>query len=79
MSFDLSWLPALLQTSDALFPTGAYAHSFGFEEYAKLAGVKGEAGLREFVEEHLVPGLAAQELPYLRFAFEAAKAEPCWR
>jgi urease accessory protein len=68
----MNWLPILLQTSDALFPTGAYAHSLGFEEFARLAEVRDEAGLREFVEGHLLPSLAAQELPYLRFAYEAS-------
>jgi len=68
----MKWLPTLLQTSDALFPTGAYAHSLGFEEFARLAGVRDEAGLREFVELHLLPALRDLELPYLRFAFEAA-------
>ena len=71
MKSDLSWLPALLQTSDALFPTGAYAHSFGFEEYARLTNLRDENGLRVFVEQHLLPALAAQELPYLRFAYNA--------
>jgi urease accessory protein len=69
MKAEYSWLPALLQTSDALFPTGAYAHSLGFEEYARLAGVRDEAGLRTFIEGHLLPALAAQELPYLRFGY----------
>ncbi len=69
---NLAWLPALLQTSDALFPTGAYAHSLGFEEFARLANVRDESGLRTFVDEHLLPALAAQELPYLRFAHAAA-------
>ena len=68
-----AWLPALLQTSDALFPTGAYAHSFGFEEFAKLHGITDEAGLRAFVEQHVLPALAQQELPYLRFAFGAIR------
>lgn len=72
MTPDLAWLPVLLQTSDALFPTGAYAHSLGFEEFARTAGVRDEAALRIFVEEHLLPALQHQELPYLRFACEAA-------
>ncbi len=67
-----AWLPALLQTNDAFFPTGAYAHSFGFEELARLRNLRDEAGLREFVEMSVLPALAGQELPYLRFAFEAA-------
>ena len=70
-NLNLSWLPVLLQTSDALFPTGAYAHSLGFEEYARLTNVCGESGLKAFVDEHLLPALEAQELPYLRFAHAA--------
>jgi urease accessory protein len=64
----MNWLPTFLQTCDALFPTGAYAHSLGFEEYARLAPVRDEAGLRAFVERHVLPALRDQELPYLRFA-----------
>ena len=67
-----SWLPILLQTSDALFPTGAYAHSLGFEEFAKLASIRNEVGLAHYVDAHLLPALGAYELPYLRFAFETA-------
>jgi urease accessory protein len=67
-----AWLPTLLQTNDALFPTGAYAHSFGFEEYARLRGIRNEEGLRDFVEGSVLPALAWQELPYLRFALDAA-------
>jgi len=72
MNTNLGWLPSLLQTSDALFPTGAYAHSLGFEEFARLANVRDETGLRTYVDEHLLPALAGQELPYLRFAYAAA-------
>jgi urease accessory protein len=72
MAPELSWLPALLQTSDALFPTGAYSHSLGFEEFARLARVRDELGLREFVELHVLPVLRELELPYLRFAHECA-------
>ncbi len=70
---NFGWLPALLQTSDALFPTGAYAHSLGFEEFARLANVRDEAGLRGFAELHLIPALHELELPYLRFAFDAVE------
>jgi urease accessory protein len=70
----LDWLPFLLQTSDALFPTGAYAHSLGFEETVRLGVVRDEASLRDFLREQIVPTQREQELPYLRFAFEAASA-----
>ena len=68
----LQWVPLLLQTSDALFPTGSYAHSFGFEECVRLGMVRDERSLRNFVVEHVAPMLAAFELPYLRFARSAA-------
>jgi len=69
---DLSWLPFLLQTADALFPTGAYAHSLGFEEVVRLGLVRDVDTLRGFLLEQIVPAQREQELPYLRFAFEAA-------
>lgn len=72
----IAWLPALLQTNDALFPTGAYAHSLGFEEYMRLARVRDEAGLRTCMDLHVLPALAHQELPYLRFAYEAGLSLP---
>jgi urease accessory protein len=72
MNDSLAWLPVLLQTNDALFPTGGYAHSLGFEEFAKLSCIRDETGLRDYVTGHLLPSLVAFELPYLRFCFVAA-------
>lgn len=69
---NLSWLPFLLQTSDALFPTGAYAHSLGFEEIVRLGLVKDEATLGAYLREQIIPAQQQHELPYLRFACEAA-------
>ena len=69
---NLDWLPFLLQTSDALFPTGAYAHSLGFEEIVRLGLVRDEATLADFLRQQLRPALRQHELPYLRFACEAA-------
>ena len=68
----LPWLPFLLQTADALFPTGAYAHSLGFEEIVRLGIVRDESSLLAFLRGQIIPALRQQELPYLRFAFEAA-------
>ncbi len=68
---ELPWLPFLLQTADALFPTGAYAHSLGFEEIVRLGLVRDEATLLSFLRTQIVPAQQHQELPYLRFAFEA--------
>ena len=67
------WLPALLQTSDSLFPTGAYAHSGGLETLVELGVVRDAPSLSAFLREHVVPGLARFELPYLRFAWVAAQ------
>lgn len=66
------WLLPLLQTSDALFPTGAYAHSLGFEEVVRLGVVRDECSLTDFLREQVAPALATHELPYLRFAYAAA-------
>ena len=70
-----TWVTLLLQTSDALFPTGAYAHSLGFEECVRLGLARDEATLHRFLAEHTLPALAHFELPYLRFAFAAAHAD----
>jgi urease accessory protein len=65
MSID--WLPFVLQTSDPLFPTGSYAHSFGLEEFIRLSGASNEPALRRFLELQILPALTYQELPYFRF------------
>ncbi len=70
---DIDWLPALLQTSDPLFPTGAYAHSAGLEEMAALGVVRDEKSLENYLVRHLVPLLQNLELPYLHFAYAAAR------
>ena len=70
-----AWLPFLLQTADALFPTGAYAHSLGFEESVRLGLVRDEASLGRFLREQISPAQQYHELPYLRFAFEAEGVE----
>lgn len=70
---NLAWLPFLLQTSDALFPTGAYAHSLGFEEIVRLGMVRDERSLGDFLHAQIIPAQQQHELPYLRFAWEAAR------
>lgn len=73
MSTDpVEWLPFLLQTGDPLFPTGAYAHSLGLEELARLGVVRDEATLLDFFLGQAVPALAHFELPHLRAAHAAA-------
>ena len=69
------WVPFFLQTADALFPTGAYAHSLGFEEVVRLGLVKDEESLRNFLIQQIAPALEHQELPYFRLAYNAATLE----
>lgn len=68
------WVPALLQISDPLFPTGAYAHSMGLEQWAETCGYRTAEELIEFFESHAGPSLQRLELPYLRFAASALSA-----
>ncbi len=65
-------MPALLQTSDSLFPSGAYAHSGGLETLVELGLVKDAPSLTAFLRGRVVPALERCELPYLRFARASA-------
>lgn len=67
------WLPWLLQTTDPLFPTGAYAHSLGLEEIVRLGVVTDGETLGAFLREQLAPALERLELPFTRIAWEAAR------
>ena len=68
-----SWLPALLQTADSSFPTGAYAHSGGLETLVALGVVSDARSLSAFLRGRIVPMLGRYELPYLGFALRAAR------
>ena len=68
------WLAALLQTADSAFPTGAYAHSGGLETLVALGVVRDARSLSAFLRTRVVPMSGDYELPYLRFAYEAAAA-----
>ena len=68
----LDWLASLLQTSDTLFPSGGYAHSYGLEELAATSQVSDAADLERFLHEDVLPSLERLELPYLRLCHEAA-------
>lgn len=71
----VAWVPALLQVSDPLFPTGAYAHSMGLEQWAATCGYRNGDDLLQFFREHAGPALARLELPYLRMVREAIVAD----
>ena len=66
------WLARLLQVTDSAFPTGGYAHSYGFEQTIQLDLVRDEESMVRYLEQHLWPMLIHLELPVVRFAQEAA-------
>jgi urease accessory protein len=68
------WLAELLQLTDSAFPTGAYAHSQGFEEVVRLGLVHDAESMRLYLERHLWPMLIHFEMPVVRYAQDAARA-----
>lgn len=72
---DFLWLARLLQVSDSAFPTGSYAHSYGFEQIVRLGLVHDAESMARYLEEHLWPTLIHFELPVVRFAQDAALNE----
>lgn len=72
MDESFPWLARLLQINDSAFPTGGYAHSYGFEQVVRLGLVHDEESMRHHLEQHLWPMLIHFELPVVRFAQEAA-------
>ncbi|MGB0372352.1 MAG: urease accessory protein UreF [Opitutales bacterium] len=76
-SIDPAWVASIIQISDPLFPTGAYAHSLGLEQWAKDSAITRTDELIDFFKHHAGPSLAHWELPYLRYAIKAV-AEDNW-
>jgi len=66
------WLARLLQVNDSAFPTGGYAHSYGFEQVVSFGLVRDAESMARYLEQHLWPMLIHFELPVVRFAQEAA-------
>ena len=64
-----------LQSSDTLFPTGAYAHSLGMEEMIRDGAVTNEATLLEFLQQHILPATQHLDLPLVAWAHRAAAAD----
>ena len=70
---NVEWLGGLIQTTDTLFPSGGYAHSYGLEELVALGRIGSGKDLEEFLINEILPALENLELPYLRFCSEAVK------
>jgi len=49
-----------------MFPTGAYAHSFGMEGAVQDGLINDEADFRAFIHDMIIPGLEKLELPTAR-------------
>lgn len=70
---DFAWLGGVIQTTDTLFPSGGYAHSYGLEEMVALDNVRSKEDLEEFLVEQILPSLERLELPYLRYSLKAVE------
>lgn len=67
------WLPQLLQISDSMYPTGAYAHSYGMEGAVQDGLIDNEDDFRAFIDEMVIPGLELLELPATAAAYTATQ------
>lgn len=70
---EIAWLPQLLQTTDSIFPSGSYAHSFGLEGLVQLGQVVAPVDFTEFLRHQVVPAMEHLELPFVRLAHRAAE------
>lgn len=75
ISTDTSWLLGLLQASDSLYPTGAYAHSFGLEGLVDAGVITNCETLRTFLLTSVLPSLRHVELPLAAHAWKAFGAK----
>ena len=70
---NFEWLGGLIQTTDTLFPSGGYAHSYGLEEMVALNKVQSREDLEDFLIQQILPSLEKFELPYVRYSLEAVE------
>ena len=59
---NVEWLGGLIQTTDTLFPSGGYAHSYGLEELVALGRIGSINDLEEFLIDEILPALENQEV-----------------
>ena len=71
----MHWISGMLQSSDSLYPTGSYAHSFGLEGLVQEGVVRDRETLRTFLLHSTVPALRQTELPIAAHAWHAFTAE----
>jgi urease accessory protein len=72
-----NWLGGLIQSTDTLFPSGGYAHSYGLEEQVSLGLIRSKEHLEEFLIRETLPTLERLELPYLRFCYKSVERQDC--
>ena len=72
--FGLESLLSLMQLSDSLFPSGAFAHSYGLEQLAREGVLRRPEELQRYVESLLRQTLAPCDGTAALRAFEAAHA-----
>ncbi len=70
---NFEWLGGLLQTTDTLFPSGGYAHSYGLEELVASGRVNSGKDLEKFLLYEILPAMENLELPYLRYCSGAVE------
>ena len=70
---DLNSKFLLLQINDAMFPIGAYSHSYGLETYIQNGIVHDTQTAGEFIRKKLKYNMLYNELAFVRFAYDYAK------
>ena len=66
------WLFHVLQTTDTMYPTGSYAHSFALEGLVQDGTVSDEATLRDYLTHGFFAAVAGGEVPVAHAAWKAA-------
>ena len=65
----------LLQVNDALFPIGAYSHSYGLETYIQKDLVRNADEAAAFIRSRMINGFCYNEFLAARLAYEAASKD----